>query len=68
MIPHSPKNGYTLIDLGGRQSKFLLHKSNQTKMGINSLVSKFYVLNNQIDLSDLNTSLDTIQKHNEKLI
>ena len=30
-------------------------------MGMNSLVSKLYVLNNQIDLSDLNTCVDTFE-------
>ena len=42
---------YDQMLLGGRQTKFLMLKSNQLKIVMKSLVNKFYVLNNKIDLS-----------------
>ena len=40
--------------LGGRQMKFLMLKNTESKIGMNSLVNKFDVLNNQIELSHFN--------------
>ena len=42
--------------LGGRQTKFLIFKNNHTKLGLNSLVNKFHVLNNKINLCNFNLS------------
>ena len=49
-----------LIDqmlLGGTQTKFFMVKNNRSKIGMNSLVNKFHVLNNQIELSHFNLKL-----------
>ena len=46
------------VGLGGRQTKFLMLKNNQSKIRMNSLVNKFYVLNNKIELSDLDKSMN----------
>ena len=33
-----------------------MFKDNKTKMGLNNLINKFYVFNNQVKLSDINPS------------
>ena len=47
---------------GGRQTKFLMLKNNQSKIGMNSLVNKFYVLNNKIELSHFNQTMNCYKK------
>ena len=43
--------------LGWRQTKFLIIENNPTKNGLYSLVNKFHILTNKINLCDLNMSI-----------
>ena len=52
------RNGHFSMNMisGGRQTNFLMLKNNHTKLGLNSLVNKFHVLNNKINLCYFNLS------------
>ena len=45
-----------------------MYKNQRAKIGLNSLVNKFYVLHNLIDLSDLNLSMNTFKSKMKKLL
>ena len=50
-----------------RQTKFLVIKTNNKRIGNNILANRLYVLNNKINLSDLNESLSLFKdKHKAK--
>ena len=53
--------------LGGRQTQFLMLKNNPSKVGMNSLFNKFYVLNSQIKLSHFNLRLNCYKNATKKL-
>ena len=53
--------------LGGRQTKNLMLKNNQSKIGTNSLVNKFCVLNNKIELSHFNLTMNCYKSAMKKL-
>ena len=52
---------------GGRQTKFLMLKNNQLKIGMKRLNNKFYVLNYKIELSHLNQKLNSYKDATKKL-
>ena len=53
--------------LGRRQTKFLMLKNNQSKIVMNCLVYKFYALNNKIELSEFNKSMNCNKHEMKKL-
>ena len=51
----------------GRQTKFKCFKDNNTKVGLNTLSNRLYVLNDLIPLDWLNMSKDTYKVHCKRL-
>ena len=47
--------------LTSRQSKFITLKSNRTKIGLNSLANRLYILNGNIPLDWLNLAIGTFE-------
>ena len=52
--------------LTSRQINFISSKSNRTRVGLNALANRLYVLNNKIPLSWLNMSISTFKVHCKK--
>ena len=52
--------------LTGRQTLFETLKSNKTKVGLNALANRFFILNNTIPLKWFNMSLETYKVHCKK--
>ena len=50
-----------------RQSSFMMHKSNEKKVGINILANRLSTVNGKIPLEWLNYSLPTFKMHCKKL-
>ena len=47
--------------LTSRQTKFVIQKGNNTKVGLNALANRLHIINNKIPLSWLNLSVDTFK-------
>ena len=54
--------------LTSRQTKFLVVKNNNRKVGNNILTNRLHILNNKIILADLNDSIATFKVKQKKLI
>ena len=52
--------------LTSRQINFISSKSNRTRVGLNALANRLYILNNKIPLSWLNMSISTFKVHCKK--
>ena len=44
-----------------RQTNFLTRKENKIWVGLNALANRFFILNNEIPLTQFNSSLDTFK-------
>ena len=44
-----------------RQTNFLTRKENKIRFGLNALANRFFILNNEIPLTQFNSSLDTFK-------
>lgn len=56
------------IILTGRQTKFLMFKNNNFKIGLNTNTNKFYSLSNLIELDHLNLSFPAYKRQMKTLI